>query len=217
MTAGNDNGIKRAEIMQAAERLFTSRRFHEITLDEVAREAGVGKGTIYRCFQDKDDLFFQTATRGFDELCELMEREVHPDAPFPEQLLGVCRQIGQFFEHRHRLLRMMQAEEGRALWSRGTIREKWLARRAKLAAAVAGILAKGVAEAQIRPDLPPDVLAGYLLGMLRTRAHDLTEAEPGYQSMEWVVELFCRGAGCPPRASGGVLPAGAVVAPRNGT
>ena len=67
---------KRLAIMQAAESLFTSRRLHEITLDDVAREAQVGKGTIYRYFQDKDDLFFQTATQGFDELCDLLQQRV---------------------------------------------------------------------------------------------------------------------------------------------
>ena len=35
---------KRQRIMQAAEKLFSSRRFHEITTDDVAREAKVGKG-----------------------------------------------------------------------------------------------------------------------------------------------------------------------------
>ena len=38
---------KERRIMEAAERLFTSRRFHEITLEEVAQAAKVGKGTIY--------------------------------------------------------------------------------------------------------------------------------------------------------------------------
>ena len=44
--------------MRAAEKLFTSRRYHEISLDAVVQEARVGKGTIYRYFQSKDDLFF---------------------------------------------------------------------------------------------------------------------------------------------------------------
>ena len=52
---------KRIAIMRAAERLFHNRRFHEVTLEEVAEAAQVGKGTIYRYFADKDDLFFQVA------------------------------------------------------------------------------------------------------------------------------------------------------------
>ncbi len=76
MTSNNKD--KRQQIMLAAERLFLGRPFHEVTTDQVAHEAHVGKGTIYRYFKSKDDLFFETAHRGFDELCELLHREVSP-------------------------------------------------------------------------------------------------------------------------------------------
>ena len=48
---------KRELILNALEELLPGRRFHEITLDEVAKAAQVGKGTIYLYFQDKDALF----------------------------------------------------------------------------------------------------------------------------------------------------------------
>ena len=68
-------GSRRLQIMRAVETLFTSRQVHEITLDDVIRQAGVGKGTLYRYFKDKDDLFFQTATSGFDDLHKMLTRE----------------------------------------------------------------------------------------------------------------------------------------------
>ena len=103
---------KRHLIMQAAEKLFTSRRFHEITMEDVAAAADVAKGTIYLYFRDKEDLFAQTCTAGLEEMCELLE-PVPEEAPFAEQLLGACRQFSEFFERRHQLMRMMQAEEAR--------------------------------------------------------------------------------------------------------
>ena len=48
---------KRELRLNALEALLPGRRFHEITLDEVAKAAQVGKGTIYLYFQDKDALF----------------------------------------------------------------------------------------------------------------------------------------------------------------
>lgn len=50
-------GKKYEQILEALERLLPGKRFHEITLDEVAKEAQVGKGTIYLYFKDKDALF----------------------------------------------------------------------------------------------------------------------------------------------------------------
>lgn len=185
---------KREQIMQAVEKLFTSRRFHEITLDDVAQAARVGKGTIYRYFQDKDDLFFQTATSGFDDLCELLRREVPENNPFVEQLISACAQISGFFNRRRQLFQMMQVEEDRMYWFRGTIRDRWMAKRKHLVAALAEIIRKGVREGKVRTDIPPEVLANFFLGMLRTRARDLTNAPEAMQRHELLVDLFCRGA-----------------------
>lgn len=196
-----DKNAKSQQIMQAAERLFTSRRFHEITMDDVAKEAGVGKGTIYRYFQDKDDLFFQTATNGFGELCELLRRKVPGNASFAEQLLIACRQIGRFFERRRQLSRMMQSEDGRMAWCAGSLHERWMEHRKRLVAALAEMICKGVAEGEVRGDIPPEILANFLLGMLRTRGRDLCGVPQAMRQHEVVVELFCRGA-CG-RAGGG--------------
>jgi len=186
---------RRHEIMAAAERLFTSRRYHEVTTDDIAQAARVGKGTIYRYFEDKDDLFFQVGMSGFEELCEVVRTTVPGDAPFREQLLRACGEIPKFFRRRAQLFRMMQAEEGRMRWQQPKIRQRWTAHRKKLVAAVAAIVAKGVAEGQVRRDIPCEVLANFLLGMLRTRGRDLADAPQAMQRDEVIVDLFCRGAG----------------------
>jgi AcrR family transcriptional regulator len=43
-------------VLAAAERLFTTRGVVWVTMDDVAAEAGVGKGTLYRRFGDKGGL-----------------------------------------------------------------------------------------------------------------------------------------------------------------
>ena len=180
--------------MQAAEKLFTSRRLHEITLDEVAQAAKVGKGTIYRYFQDKDDLFFETATSGFGEMCELLVNKVPQDEPFAAQLQAACTQISQFFDRRRQLFQMMQNEENRMNWLRGDLQGRWMTRRKALVEALAAMLRKGVAEGHIRPDVPAEVLANLLLGMLRTRSRDLADAGAPFREIATIVELFRNGA-----------------------
>ena len=186
---------KRALIMKAAEKLFATRRFHEITLDDVIREAGVGKGTVYRHFRDKDDLFSQTATSGLDELCELVRSELSSEAPFREQVLSVCEAISGFFGRRRQLFRMMQSEDARMFCHKGRLREAWRSQRRKVIAAVAEVLARGVAEGDVRDDVPVEVMATYLLGALRTRARDLADASETARSYALLVDLFFHGAG----------------------
>ena len=188
---------RRQDIMAAAEKLFTSHRYHEITTDDIAQAARVGKGTIYRYFADKDDLFFQVATSGFDELCDLLERKVPENGRFAEQLLSACAEIPRFFERRKQLFRMMQTEEGRMHFSDSGLRERWMARRKKLVAAVAAILRKGVDEGALRSDIPCEALANFLLGMLRTRARDLAGPLEPRLPDGLLVDLFYRGAAAP--------------------
>ena len=51
------------EILDAAMRVFCRRGFHKTNLEEVAREAGISKGTIYLYFKNKEDLFIAAAQR----------------------------------------------------------------------------------------------------------------------------------------------------------
>ncbi|MHC4252236.1 MAG: TetR/AcrR family transcriptional regulator [Planctomycetota bacterium] len=185
---------KKPQIMRAAERFFTSRRFHEITLDEVAKAARVSKGTIYTYFDNKEDLFFQTAMSGFDELCELLGRKVPEGAGFREQLLCACEEVTSFFKRHRQRFRMIQSEDSRMPWHRGSPRERWRAQRKKLVSAVATIMCRGVADGEVRRDVPVDTLADYFLGMLRTRGRHLSEAPGKARSPELLVEVFCHGA-----------------------
>jgi AcrR family transcriptional regulator len=51
-----DTARNRLRVLAAAERLFATRGVAGVTMDDVAAEAGVGKGTLYRRFGDKGGL-----------------------------------------------------------------------------------------------------------------------------------------------------------------
>ncbi|PZS29035.1 MAG: TetR/AcrR family transcriptional regulator [Pseudonocardiales bacterium] len=52
----SDAARNRLRVLAAAERLFATRGAAGVTMDEVAAQAGVGKGTLYRRFGDKGGL-----------------------------------------------------------------------------------------------------------------------------------------------------------------
>jgi len=47
----------RQAIVSAAMKLFAERGYEQTSMDELAREAGVGKGTIYGYFATKSEIF----------------------------------------------------------------------------------------------------------------------------------------------------------------
>ena len=150
---------KREVIMKAAEALFEARRFHEITMDDIAQRAKVGKGTIYRYFADKEALFFEVAAAGYDALCALVDHHAAETTDFRQSLARVCEAVGGFLRRRHRLWHMMQMEDRRQLCRHGRGRDAWLERRGRLGGALSGIVRGGVASGWIRTDIPAESLA----------------------------------------------------------
>jgi AcrR family transcriptional regulator len=194
------NPEKKQRIMQAAEQLFRTRRVHEITLEEVARQADVGKGTIYLYFSDKEDLVFQAAVAGFDEMCGMLPQNAAQGVAFREALLRTCESISAFFQARRPLFRIILSEGERAMEGVGAgLRQRWRERRKPMAEAVAAIVGRGMASGEIRADVPAEILAEYLLGMLRTRSWELGNWPDAQRTVAIVVDLFLNGAGLPGR------------------
>ena len=186
---------RKKQILTAVEQLASKKRIYEITLEEIARKAGIGKGTIYRNFADKDDLLFQMATSGFDELCTILKQKIPENGPFEQKLLSACKHISSFFGSRRQLFQVMQSETAQIYWPRGKFHYKWMQQRHKLVSAVADILSEGVRERVVRADISADVLAAFLLGMLRTRGRELPEVSETVKSHELLVDIFLKGAG----------------------
>lgn len=61
MTAANNHksgvGNKREQILLAAVDQFLENDFYKVTITEIAKQAEVGKGTVYEYFSSKEDLF----------------------------------------------------------------------------------------------------------------------------------------------------------------
>lgn len=74
----SDAARNRRLILAAAERLFASRGVANVTMDDVAAEAAVGKGTLYRRFGDKGGLAVALLS---ERERELQERLIAGPAP----------------------------------------------------------------------------------------------------------------------------------------
>jgi AcrR family transcriptional regulator len=100
----SDGKDKRQQIMQGAERVFTDRRFHEITMDEIAQAAAVGKGTIYRYFETKEDLYSATVLHVVENLAAELDHHTRDEASATRRLEAIATLIlGRFWERRYLL------------------------------------------------------------------------------------------------------------------
>lgn len=71
----------RARLLEAAEAAFTTSGT-DASLDDIARQAGVGIGTLYRHFPTRDDLVEALIHSGMQEIIELGDELLDSDDPF---------------------------------------------------------------------------------------------------------------------------------------
>jgi TetR/AcrR family transcriptional regulator len=83
----------RARILKAAKEIFFRDGFADTNLDEVATRAEVGKGTLYRHFESKVELYVAVLAVGGAAFDDAM-RAVAEDG---ESALGRLRAIGRFY------------------------------------------------------------------------------------------------------------------------
>jgi AcrR family transcriptional regulator len=79
-------GEKRARILEAALELCQRTGVHAARMDEVAALARVSKGTLYRFFRRKEDLFLATLIGSYQESLAMVDAADEPDADPRERL-----------------------------------------------------------------------------------------------------------------------------------
>lgn len=74
-------GDSRARLLAAARDLFVARGFHATRPQDISRTAGVGHGTFYLHFKDKQACFLAFAEEAAEELEAFVAERVPEDAP----------------------------------------------------------------------------------------------------------------------------------------
>ncbi len=91
---------KKASLMNAAENLFIQKGFENTSIDELAKEAGLTKRTLYQYFRSKEDLFFAVALKGAKQLtCAYEEAMSRGDNALEKIRLGNQAYLQFYMNH----------------------------------------------------------------------------------------------------------------------
>ncbi len=83
---------KKQLIMEAGLAVFSQRGFHKAKIEDIAQEAGIGKGTVYEYFISKEQLFQEILREGMESFdAAIHERELK-EGSSREKLLELVRQ-----------------------------------------------------------------------------------------------------------------------------
>jgi AcrR family transcriptional regulator len=180
-------GPQADRILDVAARLFGVGQFHEVRMEDIAAEADVGKGTLYRYFHDKEDLFFALVERAAVQLHSRVNDSVTPVQGARCKLEALVRTIITFFEEQPHLFDLIQ----RAEVLRGP-NLAWRQTRDELL----GLMFRVFADAREHGDFvigDPNLAGLMLLGALRSVIRFGEQPRPG-DLMGRIIENFLEGA-----------------------
>ncbi|WP_141734595.1 TetR/AcrR family transcriptional regulator [Oligoflexus tunisiensis] len=80
MTYEVDRNDKEIRILEAAQTLFSRYGVRKTSIEEIAKSAGLGKGTVYLYFKSKDEIFDAVAQKFGQILTDKLQTEI-ADAP----------------------------------------------------------------------------------------------------------------------------------------
>lgn len=161
-----DAALNRARLLEAAREVFAERGL-EATLDDVAKQAGVGTGTAYRHFANKQELVAEILTEASNLIVAEAQAALESDDAW-EALVG-------FFEG---AVRRMSGDRGlheTLVQQRGEGQASHL--RESVIEAVEELFLRAQRDGVIRPDAAPSDLAP-ILGMMGVAFEMSTERSP---------------------------------------
>ncbi len=100
----------RNKILDAALDVFYGKGFHLATVDEIAERAGVGKGTLYRYFSNKEKLFNELVQVRLQELEKRATEVLNGDDDVLTMITKYLRIYFEFFDRNNRLYRLIVQE-----------------------------------------------------------------------------------------------------------
>ena len=90
------------KILDAAGEEFSSKGYHHTSMDNIARSAGVAKGTLYYNFPTKAELFKAVVSDGIEFMMRAISAEIDQDKAALEQVESIIRfHVDMFIQYPH--------------------------------------------------------------------------------------------------------------------
>ncbi|MEE2677213.1 MAG: TetR/AcrR family transcriptional regulator [Myxococcota bacterium] len=199
----------RRRILESAREVFFRDGFMQANLDEVAERAGVAKGTLYRYFESKAELYVAVLAHNGAIFEQKMRESVHLEVPAPEQMRGTARFYFNHYVENREYFQIFWAIENQAVIGElpsGVVDE--VARLwERCLAILAEIIERGVKDGSFAP-----CDSWQMANLLWTMANALIQTEtsstrrklrrvPLAETYEDAIEVFVRGLGAGSGAS----------------
>ena len=184
--------VSRTRILEVARTLLLAYGFNALTMDDLARELGMSKKTLYVHFPSKNALA-EAILDGIGKSIRAQLEAVlsHPKLTFAQKLCGVIDVVGSVLgKVSPATFRDLQRNAPHLYQKIEAIRQK------NIPFVIGSLIRTGIAEGMVRPEIDPAFAAEFWLqairGLIQPDILDRTQLTPR-QTLEKGIQLFFNG------------------------
>ncbi|MDY0162910.1 TetR/AcrR family transcriptional regulator [Desulfobotulus sp.] len=151
---------QRQEMLDAALLLFSEKGYHNVSMQEIAEKSEFAIGTLYKFFQNKEDLYKAMVLDQCDRFDLAFTQALDAAEPVTEKLRSYIQAKGDMFRENLAFVRLFLAEsKGASFNLNAGLDEEVRARYTLFLEKVAEVFARGIREKIFREIAPPFTLA----------------------------------------------------------
>ncbi|MFA5904183.1 MAG: TetR/AcrR family transcriptional regulator [Desulfobacula sp.] len=160
---GKTNPPGRIKIMKAFSLLMSEKDFHSITTAEIAKNAEVTEGLIYKYFKDKKDLLYQVLDEHFFEFQAKIESRTANEKTCVEQLEVIVFSSLESYAANRIFSKILLLEVRNSL---DFFESSAYERVRKYTKTILNIIEKGIETGELKPETDPYILRKVILGAI---------------------------------------------------
>jgi len=88
---------RRTDIIAAAKKIFFARGFNDTTMDEIAADAELSKGTLYLYFKNREELVYTIMYESMEIIKNMIEEALEKGGPAIEKLKNIAKMIPEYY------------------------------------------------------------------------------------------------------------------------
>jgi AcrR family transcriptional regulator len=190
--------FRRDQIMDTARRLFGERGSTDVSMDEIAAEAGVARSTVYVYFAHRDDLLRACVQSMYDRMQDTIALVLAGRASPQDRLWGLILGLLECIDESPGFFRLAMATQATAAEGSAAVGGALMLIGLDMIRVLEELMEAGVAAGDFRPDLEPEravVLVGQqIYGALSVRAGE-PDPIPAAQAADEICDFVRRGLG----------------------
>ncbi len=107
--------FRNAEILEAARKVFAQKGFSEASVEDIAQEAGLAKGTLYLYYPSKHAIYWAALQNGLVDLSHRLKLRVEAETTIAAKIRTFIETKLLYFEENRDFFKIYYAEFGNAI------------------------------------------------------------------------------------------------------